>query len=190
MIYVNLFFNVSINFNIILFLFNDNLLKWIQMTLIILGWMHGNTFKFNTRDLIWRSKNDSSNDFFISIKNRFFSLGCIWFKDVVNEDAFVWEWMRRDNKVIQFLFRCWFCPHKCPNDTFGSNQMGFLNYEHFNSVIESTSVNSSCKTNYHSSLLYIRLRFFEAISFSSVVSLPILYLVDCSFLSLLDWKAL
>lgn len=28
---------------------------------------------------------------FISIKNSFILLGCIWLKDVVNEDAYMWE---------------------------------------------------------------------------------------------------
>lgn len=107
MIYVNLFFNVSINFNIILFLFNDNLLKWIQMTLIIWGWILRNTFKFNTRDLIWRRMTVQINFYFYKKQLHFAWLylikGCCEWRCL---------YVGKGNKVtyIQFLFRCWFCP--------------------------------------------------------------------------------
>lgn len=143
MIYVNLFFNVSINFNIILFLFNDNLLKWIQMTLIIWGWILRNTFKFNTRDLIWRRMTVQINFYFY--KNSFILLGCIWLKDVVNEDAYMWE--RAIKLYIQFLFRCWFCPW-----ALWIMSISILN------LIECTFVNSLYYINCHSYFLYTGIR--------------------------------
>lgn len=125
-------------------------------------------------------KNDSSNEFFISIKNSRFLLGCIWFKDVVNEDAFVWEWMRKGNKLFNFCSDVDFAQTNVLMTLLVQIRWAFWisEFEHFNSVIKSTSVNSLYETNCHSFLLYIRLGTFSKILWSytcsSVMSLPIL----------------
>lgn len=142
MIYVNLFFNVSINFNIILFLFNDNLLKWIQMTLIIWGWILRNTFKFNTWDLIGRRVTVQINFYFYKKQLHFAWLylikGCCEWRCL---------YVGKGNKVIYSIsVQMLILP------------MGSLNYEHFNSLIECTFVNSLYDINCHSYFLYTGIR--------------------------------